>query len=59
MSAMRGSSGLGSAISSCMELSSVERFRDGLQAPCEETGWEEPVETCPWAAQRRQGTCDS
>lgn len=36
MSAMRGSSGLGSAISSWMEVSRVEMFREGLHAPCKE-----------------------
>lgn len=33
MSAMRGSSGLGSFISICMEVSNVTIFRDGLHAP--------------------------
>lgn len=38
MSAMSGSSGLGSAISSCMDVSSVEMFKDGLHAPFKEIG---------------------
>jgi len=43
MSAMRGSSGLGSAISSWMEVSSVAMLREGLHAPFEETGRETQV----------------
>lgn len=38
MSATRGSSGLGSTISSCMEVSSVEMFKEGLHAPCRRKG---------------------
>lgn len=34
MSAISGSSGLGSAMSSWMEASTVAMPRDGLQAPC-------------------------
>lgn len=45
MSAMRGSSGLGSAISSWMELSSVEMFREGLHAPFEGMVREKPLGT--------------
>lgn len=36
MSAMRGSSGLGSFISICIEVSKVAIFKDGLHAPCTE-----------------------
>lgn len=43
MSAMRGSSGLGSAISSWMEVSSVEMFKEGLHAPFKETGREKQL----------------
>lgn len=37
MSAMSGSSGLGSAMSSWMEASTVAMLRDGRQAPCAQT----------------------
>lgn len=38
MSAMSGSSGLGSAMSSWMEASTVAMLRDGRQAPCAQRG---------------------
>lgn len=39
ISAMSGSSGLGSAMSNCMEVSTVEMLSEGLQAPFKEKAY--------------------